>query len=84
MVRIKTIQKSGATFLSPFVFTQEQAEKKINSIKKWLKRTAFEIVPVDKFNPLSVWKEIHPIFDHTVFDSVEMLKGLEATWDKIK
>ena len=84
MVRIKTTTKIGAIFMSPFVFTEAQAEKKIRSIQKWHRWRdwpKFEIVPVDKYHELTVWKENHPIFDPMVIDSLAMLKRLENSWE---
>ncbi len=86
MFRIKTISKKKANFLSPFVFTEDQAEKKINSIKKWLTRWSwpkFEIVPVEKYPEHAVWKELHPIFDPMVNESMRMLGHLEDMWEKL-
>ncbi len=86
MVRIKTISKNKANFLSPFVFTEAQAEKKINSIKKWLTRWSwpkFEIVPAKKYPEHAVWKELHPIFDPMVNESMKMLGHLEDMWEKL-
>jgi hypothetical protein len=83
MVRIKTILKDGKEFLSPFVFTKEQAEKKISSTKRWHQWRGwpmFELVSVDKFHPLTEWKEDHPIFDQFVSNHIELLKQLENTW----
>lgn len=86
MFRIKTIGKNKAVFLSPFVFTEAQAEKKIKSIKKWLTRwdqPKFEIVPVKKYLEHAVWKERHPIFDPMVNESMRMLRQLEEMWAKM-
>lgn len=83
MVRIKTILKNGNEFLSPFVFTEDQAEKKIRSIKRWHQWQGwpeFETVEVKKHHPLTLWKEEHPIFDHFVTDQVGMIERLENTW----
>ncbi len=86
MFRIKTTGKNKAVFLSPFVFTEAQAEKKINSIKKWLTRwnwPKFEIVPVEKYPEHAVWKELHPIFDPMVNESMRMFGQLEDMWEKL-
>ena len=48
MVRIKTECKNKAEFMSPFLFTRKQAERKIESIQQWHMRRGhpkFEIVP---------------------------------------
>ncbi len=85
MFRIKTISKNKAV-LSPFVFTQDQAERKIRSIKKWLTRwdwPKFEIVPVKKYPEHAVWKELHPIFDPMVNESMRMFGQLEEMWGKM-
>lgn len=87
MYRIKTTTETGAEFLSPFVFTEDQAEKKIKSIVKWHTWQGwpkFELVSVDKYHKLAVWKEQHPIFIPMVSESGEMLKHLENTWEKEK
>ncbi len=86
MFRIKTIGKNKAVFLSPFVFTEDQTEKKINSIKKWLTRwnwPKFEIVPVKKWPEHAVWKERHPIFDPMLSESMRILGQLEDMWEKL-
>lgn len=86
MFRIKTTGKNKAVFLSPFVFTEDQAEKKIKSIKKWLTRwdwPKFESVPVKKHPEHAVWKERHPIFDPMVNESMRMLRHLENMWENI-
>ena len=87
MVRVKTTTRAGVEFLSPFIFTEEQAEKKIKSIAKWhawREWPKFELVPVDKYHKLAVWKEQHPIFIPMMSESMEMLKHLENTWEKEK
>ncbi len=71
--------------MSPFVFTEDQAEKKIKSIAKW--RTwrgwpKFELVEADNYPKLAIWKEQHPIFIPIMSESVEMLKHLENVWLK--
>ncbi len=86
MFRIKTTSKNKAAFYSPFVFTEDQAERKIRSIKKWLTRwdwPKFEIVPVKKWPEHAVWKELHPIFDPMVSESMRMLGHLEDMWEKL-
>jgi hypothetical protein len=86
MFRIKTTTKNKAVFLSPFVFTEAQAEKKINSIRRWLTRydwPKFELVPVEKHPEHAVWKELHPIFDPMVNESMRMLSQLEDMWAKL-
>ncbi len=86
MFRIKTTHKNKAVFYSPFVFTEAQAEKKINSIKKWLTRwdwPKFEIVPVKKWPEHAVYEKTHPIFDPMVNESMGMLGQLEDMWGKM-
>ncbi len=86
MFRIKTTCKNKTIFLSPFVFTEDQAEKKINSIKKWLTRwnwPKFEIVPVKKYPEHAVYEKTHPIFDPMVNESMRMLRQLEDMWTKL-
>ena len=86
MFRIKTTTKNKAVFLSPFVFTGDQAEKKIKSIQRWHSRRGwpkFEIVPVKKHPDIAVWKELHPIFDPMVNESMRMLGQLEDMWEKL-
>ena len=71
--------------MSPFAFTEEQAERKIKSIQKWHKwidRPKFEIVPVNEYHPSTVWKPIHPIFDSMASDSMAMIRQLENSWLK--
>ncbi len=78
MFRIKTISKNKA-FLSPFVFTKDQAERKIESIKKWLTRwnsPKFEIVPVEKYPEYAVYEKTHSI-------SMRRLGQLEDMWEKL-
>ena len=85
MVRIKTTTKNRAVFLSPFTFTEEQAERKIwSSLKwhQWRNRPKFKIVPVNEYHPSTVWKPIHPIFDSMASDSMAMLRLLENSWLK--
>ena len=86
MVRIKTTTKNKAVFQSPFVFTDDQAAKKIKSIQKWHTwrgRPKFETVPVNKHHPSTVWRPSHPIFDPMMADSMAMLGQLENMWEKL-
>ena len=86
MFRIKTTTKNKAVFLSPFVFTEAQAEKKIKSIQRWhtrWKSPEFEIVPVEKYPDIAVWKKTHPIFDPMVNESLRMLDQLGEMWAKL-
>lgn len=79
MFRIKTIGKNKAVFLSPFVFTEDQAERKIKSIKRWLTRwdwPKFEIVPVKKYPELAVYGTMHS-------RSMGMIGQLENMWEKL-
>ena len=86
MFRIKTTTKNKAVFLSPFVFTEDQAEKKIKSIQRWHYWRGwpkFEVVPVDKYPEHTVWKKNHPIFDPMANESMSMLNQLEEMWVKL-
>lgn len=65
MFRIKTTTKNKAVFLSPFVFTDDQAEKKIKSISKWHTKWGwpkFEILPIKKYPKHTIWKKNHQYF----------------------
>ena len=86
MFRIKTTCKNKAVFLSPFVFTEDQAEKKIKSIQRWhywRDWPKFEIVSVKKYPEHTAWKKTHPIFDPMVNESLRMLNQLEEMWVKL-
>ena len=81
MVRIKTTsKKSGEVFTSPFVFTMEQAEKKVEKLERWLKKEKFEIVPAGKHHQSTEYKEAHRVFDPLLTDSLEILRLIENTW----
>ena len=49
MVRIKTVTSAGIIFLSPFVYTLEEAEEKIESLLSWHDTPEYHTVEVKKY-----------------------------------
>ena len=76
MVRIKM-----RSLLSPFCFPESVAMKKVEKMRAETdRRLKFELVPVDEWDPITVWKPTHPIFDLMMSDQMRMLRKMEDSW----
>ena len=80
MYRIKIL---GHT--SPFCYPKALAIKRAEKIIAWMDgRLKFDLIPVDEHDPMTVWKDNHPVFDPFIADQMIFLKGLEDSWQTLQ
>lgn len=88
LTRLKTITSKGVVFLSPFVFKEEEAKRRIKSASKTFERgrgTKTELLRLSKYPRSAVWlKEKHGKDKKTIDSLIEHIKGLESRWEVIE
>lgn len=78
--RLKTIAKSsGKEFLSPLVYTDEQALDLMERFESWNKGTAIELVSTIYYPEGCEWEETMADIDITPF--AEMIEVREELWE---
>ena len=79
--RLKTIAKSsGKKFLSPLVYTDEQALDLMERFQSWNKGTAVELVSTIYWPEGCEWEEMMRDVDITLF--AEKIEVCEGVWDE--
>lgn len=78
MVRIRTTTSLGKIFLSPFVFTQEKAEKLITKISEWHSTPTYEIIKVESWPKMAEYSE-DDIVSGNIYDKA---LAAEHSWRK--
>jgi len=82
MYRLATqCRTSGKVFFSPFVYTEEDAEKRRQSLIQTYPLTKTIKFPVQVFPKLAVWKEeYYDLYVHTLFTA--LIRRVEKLWEE--
>ena len=95
LTRLKTITSKGKVFLSPFVFTEEEAKRRIESALKSFEEgteTRTELIRVSKYplkrfplDTIAVWsKKKHGRGKKSIRSLISYIKMLKLRWEETK
>ena len=84
-VKEKMVRIRQGIHLSPFCYPESLAIKRVKKIGAWMdRRLDWDLVPVDEHDPMTVWKDNHPVFDPFIADQLIFLKRLEDSWQTLQ
>lgn len=90
LIRLKTITSKGKVLLSPFVFEEEEARKRIKSASKTFEKVSkhkcsTELLKVSKYPRSAVWsKEKHGKDKKSIGELIALIERLELRWEVIE
>lgn len=84
MVRIKTTTTGGKEFLSPFVYTLEEAEKLISRMLDWHDDPKYETVPISKFPRAANPDKDEVIGDNNIIKAEYAWRGYRKQGEEIE
>ena len=67
--------------ISPFCYTKKDAIKRAEKIRGWVDgRLKIELIPVDEYDPITVWKSNHPAYDGPREVQFQIFRKMEESW----
>lgn len=86
MIRFKTTTSKGKIFLSPFVFEEKEAKKRIEGVLKKIEKKAgnrTELVKVSEYPRKAAWsRKIHGIKVMSLKSLILCIRVLELEWEE--
>ena len=88
LIRLKTITSSGRILLSPFVFREEEAKRRVRSASKTFERgleARTELVRVSRYPLGAIWsKKKHGGDRKTISKLILSIRVLTSEWEVIE